>query len=96
MPLIHLAFNKLKASFLDLLPVILVVGFFQLVVIRQPLPDLGQVIFGSVLVVVGLMLFVEGLEMGLFPIGEAMANSLTRKGSLFWLLTFSFALGFST
>lgn len=75
---------------------IVVVGFFQLVVIRQPLPDFGQVIYGSVLVVVGLMLFVEGLEMGLFPIGEALANALTRKGSLFWLLTFSFALGFST
>lgn len=34
--------------------------------------------------------------MGLFPIGETMANSLTQKGSLFWLLTFAFALGFST
>lgn len=88
--------GKLKTSFTDLVPVILVVGFFQVVVIRQPLPDFGQVVYGSVLVVVGLMLFVEGLEMGLFPIGEALANALTEKGSLFWLLTFSFALGFST
>ena len=34
--------------------------------------------------------------MGLFPIGESMAHALARKGSLFWLLFFSFALGFST
>lgn len=88
--------GKLKAAFTDLVPVILVIGFFQVAVLRQPLPDFGDVVLGSILVVVGLMLFVEGLEMGLFPIGEAMANSLTRKGSIFWLLTFSFALGFST
>jgi hypothetical protein len=74
----------------------LVVAFFQAVVIRQPLPDIGNVIAGSLMVVVGLMLFVEGLEMGLFPIGEALAQALTRKGSLFWLLLFSFSLGFST
>ncbi len=65
-------------------------------VIRQPIPDLGSIIIGSIFVVVGLMLFVEGLNMGLFPIGETMANSLTQKGSLFWLFTFAFALGFST
>ncbi len=65
-------------------------------VIQQPIPDFGSIIVGSILVVVGLMLFVEGLNMGLFPIGETMANSLTQKGSLFWLLTFAFALGFST
>jgi hypothetical protein len=42
------------------------------------------------------MLFIEGLEMGLFPIGEALAYALAKKGSLFWLLMFAFALGFST
>lgn len=57
---------------------------------------MGEVIFGGLLVVLGLSLFVEGLEMGLFPVGEAMAHSLARKGSPFWLLSFSFALGFST
>ena len=44
----------------------------------------------------GLSLFIQGLEMGLFPIGETMAQALARKGSLFWLLTFAFALGFAT
>jgi hypothetical protein len=88
--------GKLKTAFTDLVPIILVVGFFQVAVIQQPLPDFGQVIFGSLLVVVGLMLFVEGLEIGLFPIGEALADALTNKGSVFWLLFFGFALGFST
>ena len=87
---------KLWSSARDLLPIVLVIAFFQLIVLRQPLPDLGEVMFGALLVVAGLTLFVLGLEMGLFPIGENMAHALARKGSLFWLLTFAFALGFST
>lgn len=89
-------FQKLWSSFKDLLPIILVIAFFQIVVLRQPLPNIGDVVFGGVLVVLGLTLFIQGLEMGLFPIGENMAHALARKGSLFWLLTFAFALGFST
>lgn len=88
--------NKLKIALVDLIPIILVVVFFQLVVIRQPFPEVWEVIAGSLFVVVGLMLFVEGLEMGLFPIGESLAYALAKKGSLVWLMLFSFALGFST
>jgi hypothetical protein len=51
---------------------------------------------GALFVVFGLMLFVQGLELGLFPIGEAMAHAFARKGSLAWLLVFGFLLGFST
>ena len=88
--------KKLKSALTDLIPIIVVVVFFQSVVIRQPFPQIGEVIFGFLLVIVGLMLFVEGLEIGLFPIGEAMAYALAKKGSLLWLMIFSFALGFST
>lgn len=88
--------KKLGSAITDLIPIILVVVFFQLVVIQQPFPNIGEVIFGSFFVIIGLMLFIEGLEIGLFPIGEAMAYALAKKGSLFWLMLFSFALGFST
>jgi len=93
---IQLFFKKIKTAFLDLLPIILVIVFFQAVVIQQTFPQIGEVLAGVLLVVFGLMLFIEGLEMGLFPIGEAMAYALAKKGSLFWLLLFAFALGFST
>ncbi len=91
-----LILRKLRAALIDLTPIILVVAFFQTVVIRQPFPQLGEVIFGFVFVIIGLMLFVEGLEIGLFPIGETMAYALAKKGSLTWLMIFSFVLGFST
>ncbi|MBU4318977.1 MAG: DUF1538 domain-containing protein [Proteobacteria bacterium] len=94
--LAKIVLRNLKSSFTDLLPIILVIAFFQMAIIQKPLPNLMEVIGGGLLVVFGLMLFVQGLEMGLFPIGEAMAHALARKGSLFWLLSFSFLLGFST
>ncbi|MGM0813268.1 MAG: DUF1538 family protein [Pseudomonadota bacterium] len=80
----------------DLLPIIAVIGFFQAVVVRAPMPELASILLGLLLVVIGLTLFVYGLEMGLFPIGESMAQAFARKGSLFWLLVFAFALGFAT
>ena len=80
----------------DLAPIILVIAFFQIVVLEQPFPDLESVLLGLVLVMIGLALFIQGLEMGLFPIGESMAGAFARKGSLAWLLAFAFALGFGT
>ncbi len=85
-----------KGSLRDLTPIILVIAFFQLLVLRQPIPNLGDLAMGILLVVLGLTLFVRGLELGLFPIGESMAFSFARKGSLIWLLLFAFALGFGT
>ncbi|MDR9830847.1 DUF1538 domain-containing protein [Vibrio sp. FNV 38] len=83
-------------SFKDLLPIILVVAFFQLVVLQRPMPNLLDITLGLILVVVGLTFFVFGLELALFPIGESMAQAFARKGSVIWLLVFSFCLGFGT
>lgn len=88
--------KSMLGSVRDLLPIILVIAFFQLFVIQQNLPDLFNLIIGTLLVIIGLTFFIYGLEMGLFPIGESMAYAFARKGSVFWLLTFAFALGFST
>ena len=93
---IKIILQKLWAAVKDLIPIIVVVVFFQTVVIRQPFPEVGEVIFGVLIVIIGLMIFIEGLEIGLFPIGESMAYALAKKGSLFWLMFFSFSLGFST
>jgi hypothetical protein len=91
------AFGRLVLGTLrDLAPIILVIAFFQLAVLQQPIPQLERILGGLLLVMVGLALFIQGLEMGLFPIGEAMAGAFARKGSLFWLLAFAFALGFGT
>lgn len=88
--------KAMLSSLRDLLPIIVVIGFFQLVVLQQPLPHLGSILLGLVLVVMGLTFFIFGLEMGLFPIGESMARSFASKGSVVWLLIFAFCLGFGT
>ncbi|MBW9264802.1 MAG: DUF1538 domain-containing protein [Candidatus Thiodiazotropha sp. (ex. Lucinisca nassula)] len=96
MRLLKRLFSSLADSIRDLLPIVLVITFFQLVVLQQPIPNLGTILIGSVLVLLGLTLFIEGLNLGLFPIGEGMAWDFARKGSLTWLLLFAFALGFGT
>jgi hypothetical protein len=88
--------RMVAGSLRDLAPIILVIGFFQVAVLQQPFPHLERVAVGVLLVMVGLTLFIQGLEMGLFPIGEAMAQAFARKGSLAWLLAFAFCLGFGT
>ncbi len=88
--------QALAQSLKDLAPILLVITFFQVGVIHQPLPDLLDMLLGTGFIVIGLTLFVQGLELGLFPIGSAMAHSFARKGSLTWLLLFAFALGFGT
>jgi hypothetical protein len=78
----------------DLAPIVVIVAFFQLVVIQQPFADLTKIAFGLLFVMVGLAVFIQGLEMALFPVGEALAGAFARKGSVLWLLLFSFGLGF--
>jgi len=96
MTLLKAIFGSLLDSLRDLLPIILVIAFFQLGVLQQPIPNFSEIALGIAFIVIGLSLFVYGLNLGLFPIGETMAYSFASKGSLSWLLLFSFALGFGT
>jgi hypothetical protein len=80
----------------DLAPIVMVIAIFQILVLRQPLPELFSVLSGLALIIVGLAFFVLGLDIGLFPLGETLAEEFARKGSLPWLLLFAFTLGFGT
>ena len=80
----------------DLAPIIIVIAFFQIAVLQQPFPNLAGVAVGLVCVVAGLALFIQGLELGLFPLGETIAHAFVNKGSAAALLVFAFCLGFGT
>ncbi|MHA6266606.1 DUF1538 domain-containing protein [uncultured Aliiroseovarius sp.] len=89
----------------DVLPIALVLVIFQAGVLRKPIPHLKSVLIGGVYVVLGLGLFLFGLERALFPLGEAMARQLTDPAFLGdptdwtahgWTYLFAFAIGFST
>ena len=80
----------------DLAPIVIVIAFFQIVVLRQPFPDLLGVIVGLLCVIGGLTLFIQGLQSGLFPLGEGIAQSFGQKGSVAAVLAFAFCLGFGT
>ena len=89
-------FRDAVDSLRDLLPIVVVIGVFQVFVIRQPVEGLLTLVTGGLLVVAGLAFFIFGLRLALFPIGEGLAHSLASKGSVFWLVAFAFVLGFGT
>lgn len=81
---------------MDVAALIVVIFFFQLFVIGEPFPNLAQMITGLILVVFGLFVFMRGLEMALFPIGESMAYSFAAKGNIWLLIIFAAAIGYTT
>ncbi len=95
----------------DVLPIILLITFFQLLVLRQRIPNLRRVLVGGIYVIVGLALFLAGLEKALFPLGKIMAAQLSDPDFLYgagvivseadwtaygWVYLFAAMIGFAT
>ncbi|MGB5792831.1 DUF1538 domain-containing protein [Poseidonibacter sp.] len=80
----------------DVIPILLIILFFQYGVLKKPIQNIKTVFLGFVLVIVGLYAFILGLEMGLFSLGETMAYQLTKSDSVLMIYAFAFAIGFST
>jgi hypothetical protein len=104
------AWQVLLVTIRDVLPILALIVFFQLVVLRQPIPHLRRLIIGGVYVVLGLAMFLLGLEKALFPVGNAMAaqlsdpaflsgrgdTALTGWAAYAWIYLFAALIGFST
>ena len=103
--------KTLLATCRDVLPIILLIAFFQLLVLRQRIPNLRRVLVGGVYVIVGLALFLAGLEKALFPLGKIMASQLSDPDFLYgagvivseadwtaygWVYLFAAMIGFAT
>jgi len=86
----------LKESFRDLLPIIIVILFFQLAIIQEVPQGWLSTSIGLVIVGFGLAIFLQGLEIGIFPIGESLAKNFAKHGSMPWVLFFGFLIGFGT
>lgn len=93
---IGLFFKLLLNSFKDLLPIVIVISFFQFAILQTVPSGVTSIVVGLMIVGVGLAIFMQGLEIGIFPIGESLAHEFAQKGSVFWLLLFAFLIGFST
>jgi len=88
--------NNLLESGKDLLPIVIVIAFFQIAVLQRPIPEFSSIVLGTFYILIGLTLFISGLRTGLFPVGENLAHAFVQRGSLLWLVIFAFALGFGT
>lgn len=97
-----------RSTLFDVAPIVLVLGFFQFVILRRPLARPGRILLGMTLVIAGMTLFLVGLESALFPLGRTMARQLTDPGFLGtagastdwrdygWVYAFAAAIGFAT
>ncbi|HHJ16796.1 MAG TPA: DUF1538 domain-containing protein [Gammaproteobacteria bacterium] len=107
----HELLDAFLGTLRDIFPIVAMILAFQFLVIRRPLPDLRKVALGFVYVVLGLTLFLVGLEEALFPLGRLMAKQLTDPAFIyagelipdtvdwaeyFWVYIFAFTIGFST
>lgn len=88
-------YGMLRHAFRNLLPIIAVVGFFQLLVMQEVPAGWLSMTVGLGLVVIGVALFLQGLELGIFPVGRNLSNEFARRGSLGLLMIFGFCLGFA-
>ena len=95
MKLLRQFLDTLVHSFRNLLPIIVVVAVFQFLVLQQVPEGLNSMMVGLGIVVLGIALFLQGLEMGVFPIGKSLSDEFAAKGSLPWLMIFGFFMGFS-
>ena len=86
----------LKDSFRDLLPIIVVILFFQLAIIQTVPDNWLSTAIGLVIVGVGLAIFLQGLEIGIFPVGEGLARDFAKSDKHLWILIFAFLIGFGT
>ena len=110
METLQLIFDTLLATLRDVLPIAAIIFGFQLLVIRRLIPNLKKVLIGFGYVLLGLALFLIGLEEALFPLGKLMAEQLTDPAFIlgegvvralqwqdyWWVYLFAFAIGFST
>nr|VFJ86750.1 MAG: Protein of unknown function (DUF1538) [Candidatus Kentron sp. LFY]VFJ87298.1 MAG: Protein of unknown function (DUF1538) [Candidatus Kentron sp. LFY] len=111
MTLFYRLIDTLLVTVWDVLPILIIVFGFQFLVLRRPIPDLGQVLAGFFFVLLGLAFFIEGLELALFPLGKMMARQLTDPAFIsgvaelgeslpwqdyYWVYIFGIAIGFAT
>lgn len=101
----------LLSTIKDVLPIVAILFGFQFLVLRRKVANLRRVLIGFVYVLVGLALFLQGLEQALFPLGRLMAEQLTDPTFIYgvknfageihwmdyyWVYLFAIAIGFST
>lgn len=96
----------------DVIPIAAIIFGFQFLVLRRPIPNARRMVVGLIYVVLGMTLFLQGLEQALFPLGKLMASQLTDPefmlgklhgvvrtlewGDYLWVYLFGAAIGFST
>ena len=89
-------FKFLRDSFRDLIPIVAVILFFQLVILQTVPTNWADTALWMIIVWIWLAVFLMWLEYWIFPIGKSLTKQFAKKKSHFWMLIFWFLIWFST
>lgn len=95
MPFLKDFYHAFLHALRNLLPIVIVVAVFQALILQQAPDNLLSMALGLLIVAVGVALFLQGLELSIFPVGKSLSNQFAKRGSIPILLSFGFAIGFS-
>lgn len=91
--LLPYAYHNIKEQVEIVAPVCLYLVLFQITILRYGLDRIGWMVGGISMVIMGLAFFLEGVKIGLVPIGETVGNTLPKRSSGKTILLFAFVLG---
>ncbi|RUO25863.1 DUF1538 domain-containing protein [Aliidiomarina minuta] len=95
MPFLKDFYHAFLHALRNLLPIVIVVAVFQALILQQVPDNLLSMAIGLLIVAIGVALFLQGLELSIFPVGKSLSNQFAKRGSIPILLSFGFAIGFS-
>ncbi len=93
---IYTFFEDIKTSLVDLSVIVGIIAIYQFAILRTVPDNLPSMVVGLLFVVLGLAMFLRGLELGIFPLGEDLAQQLARMKTRVWIVIFAFVIGFTT
>ncbi|MBI2323493.1 MAG: DUF1538 domain-containing protein [Chloroflexi bacterium] len=85
--------DRIKAQVIAVAPISLFLLLFQLVALRLSVAGAVGIALGLTLVILGLMFFMEGLRLGLMPLGENIGATLPRRARMWVILAIAFVIG---
>ncbi len=88
--------EDLKKAILDLSIIVGIISIYQFAILQTVPKNLPAIAIGLMLVAIGLALFLRGLEMGIFPLGEDLSQKLAGLKNRMWIMVFAFVIGFAT
>lgn len=94
MVIINILFEKFKEVLISVLPITLIVVILSVTLVPIELPIMLRFLLGALLIVIGLTIFLFGVDLGIAPIGNLMGTHITKSNKVWIVIVSGLVLGF--